>query len=317
VSIEYPKSRRGGYLRYGEQDGFSLVEVIVAIAVLALIVLILNQMFSGSSVAISQSNEGIGALDASQAVFQQIGSDVSRMLLRDDVDYSFVKNAANTPGNLAGNDTFSFYARTTGLASTGSVTTGTPRALSVVQYQIATNANNNQELDYGALQIDWDNSGSTPFVLTSATQLLTPPNTLPTVSSFTTLAPEVIRMEICFQLFNDPNGNATPQLLTITPPVYVAASPAPTGTKIAIPRPIRNVAGILVGIVVIDPKSRLLLPVGTDLKVAQLFPDAAANEDLLSLWTPDNTPAKLEAAGVPVKAVSGVRIYQKYFPLPW
>jgi hypothetical protein len=37
-----------------------------------------------------------------------------------------------------------------------------------------------------------------------------------------------------------------------------------------------------------------------DLKVAQLFPDAAANEDLLSLWTPDNTPAKLEAAGVGV-----------------
>jgi hypothetical protein len=285
----------------------------VAVAVLALIVLIMNQMFSGSSAAISQNNEGMGALDASQAVFQQIGTDVSRMLLRDDVDYSFVKNATGS----AGNDTISFYARTTGLTSTGSTTTGSPRALSVVQYQVGTNANNKQELDYGALQIDWDNSGSNPFVLTSATQLLTAPNTLPTVASFTTLAPEVIRMEVCFQLFNDPNGNSPAQLLSISPPVYVAASPAPASPKIAIPRPIRNVAGILVGIVVIDPKSRLILPAGADLKVAQLFTDAVANEDLLSLWTPNNTPAKLEGAGVPVKAVSGVHIYQKYFPLPW
>jgi len=289
----------------------------VAIAVLALIVLMLNQIFSGSSVAISENNESMGALDASQAVFQQMGTDVSRMLLRDDVDYSFVKNTAGTAGNLAGNDSLSFYARTTGLASTGSPPTGTPRSLSVVEYQVVTNARTSQELDYGALQIDWDNSGTNPFVLTSATQLLTAPNTLPTVTSFTTLAPEIIRMEVCFQLVNDPNGNSPAQLLSATPPVYIASSPAPASPKIAVPRPIRNVAGILVGIVVIDPKSRLILPAGVDLKVAQLFPDAAANEDLLSLWTPFDTPAKLGALGVPAKAVSGVHIYQKYFPLPW
>jgi prepilin-type N-terminal cleavage/methylation domain-containing protein len=308
--------------RTEDRLAFTLVEILVAMAVLALIIVMVSEIFTGSSAAISQNSESMGALDASQAVFQQMGSDISRMLLRDDVDYSFAKTG--TTGS-PGNDTLSFYARTTGLASSGSPPTGTPRPLSVVGYQVATNAStSNQELQYSALQIDWDNvsNPSNPLVFTSATQLLTPPNTLPllstaTPSSFTTLAPEVIRMEICFQLVNDPKGNSPAQLLTPTAPVYVAASPPPTAPAIAIPRPIRNLAGILVGIVVIDPKSRLILPPGTDLKVAQLFADAVANEDLLSLWTPDNTAAKLEGAGVPVKAVAGVHIYQKYFPLPW
>jgi prepilin-type N-terminal cleavage/methylation domain-containing protein len=302
--------------RIQDRRAFTLVEILVGVTVLALIVLMISQIFSGSSLAISQSSGTMGALDASQAVFQQLGSDVSRMFLRDDVDYSFTKIPS---GTSAGNDTLSFYARTTGLTYTGAPpSTASLRALSVVEYQVITNASSKLELDYGALQLDWDNSGSNPLVLTSATQLLAPPNTLPLVTSSTTLAPEVVRMEICFQLVSDPKGNNPAQLLTPTVPVYVAASPVPTSPAIAIPNPIRNVAGILVGIVVIDPKSRLLLPTGADLKVAKLFPDASiANQDLLSLWTPDDTAAKLEGAGVPAKAVSGVHIYQRYFPLPW
>ncbi len=302
-----------------------MVEILVALVVLSLIVLMVSQIFNGSSLAIAQNSESMGALDASQAVFQQINSDVTHMLLRDDVDYGFAK--AGTPGNTTANDFMSFYAQTTGLVS-GAPPTGIPRPLSVVEYQVVTNpTTNRQELDYGALQIDWDNAGSNPLVLTSATQLLAPPNTLPTlpVNSFTTLAPDVIRIEICFQLVNDPNPKDSPaQLLTPNVPVYVAESPPPPATQIPIPRPIRNLAGILVGIVVIDPKSRLILPSGVDLKVAQLFPHAVpsatpsvANQDLLSLWTPFNTVSKLEGVGVPAKAVAGVHIYQKYFPLPW
>jgi len=313
-----PTGVSAGLHRRSSRRGFTLIEILVAISVLALIVLMASQIFSGSSTAISQNYSTMGALDASQAVFQQIGADVSRMLLRDDVDYGFAKIAAGTPGNMAGNDLLSFYARTLGLASTGVPPTGTTRALSVVSYQVITNASSKLELDYGAQQMDWDNSGSNPFVTTSATQLLAPPNTLPTVSSLATLAPEVIRMEICFQLVSDPKGNTNPQLLTPTVPVYVAPNPIPTAPSIAIPRPIRNLAGIIVGIVVIDTKSRLLLPAGTDLKVAKLFPDASvANQDLLSLWTPSNTVAKLEAVGVPARATPGVHIYQKYFPLAW
>jgi len=304
------KNRQKWQKWIGDNQAFTLAEILVAMAVFALIILIIGQIFIGSSTAISQNNKSMSALDASQAVFQQIGLDISKILLRDDVDYSFAKVASGTTGNLAGNDSLSFYARTTGLTSTGSPATGTPRTLSVVKYQVAQNATTSmQELDYGAQQIDWDNSGSNPLVLTSVTQLLTTPNTLPAVTSFATLAPEVVRMEICFQLVNDPIAtDSPPKLLTPTAPVYVSAT--------SIPQPIRNLAGILVGIVVIDSQSRVLLPSGVDLKVAKLFPDAVANEDLLSLWTPDVTVAKLEGAGVPARAVQGIHVYQKYFPLP-
>jgi prepilin-type N-terminal cleavage/methylation domain-containing protein len=324
----------GHRTQLGDRNGFTLVEILVALTVLSLIVLVIAQIFSASSTAISQNSKTINALDASESVLQQIGLDISRMVLRNDVDYGFVKNALGTAGNLPGNDQLSFYARTTGFSSTTQApSTGTLRPLSVVGYQVVQNSTTHLlELDYGALQVGWDDTGnnppgSSPFTLTSATQLLTTPtaplNTLPlipssgTASLFTTLAPEVIRMEICFVLNNDPvTTDASPKLLTPTPPVYVPYTSA-TQNPAAVPYPIQNVAGIIVGIVVIDPKSRLLLPSGVDLKVAQLFPDAVANQDLLSLWTPKNTISQLKANGVPATAAAGVRIYQKYFPLPW
>jgi prepilin-type N-terminal cleavage/methylation domain-containing protein len=302
-------------------NAFTLIEILVSLVVLSLIVLIVAQIFSTSSAAISQTSKNMNALDASEAVLQQIGLDVSRMVIRNDVDYSFVKNDPSSAPPL--NDSLSFYARTTGLNSTGAPSTGIPRSLCVVKYQVVQNATTKLlELDYGAQQIDWDNSGSNPFVVTSATQLLTTPNTLPVVaaSSLTTLAPEVIRMETCFVMANDPAGNTPPKLLTNAAPAYISYNPTGTTTlpspQVAVPYPIQNLAGVLVGIIVIDPKSRQLLPNGVDMKVAQLFPDSVANQDLLSLWTPFNTASKLEALGVPVQAVAGVRIYQKYFPLP-
>ena len=289
------------------KQGFTLVELLVAMAVLSLIILVIAQIFNTSSIAISQNSKNMNALDSSEAMLQQVGLDVSRMLLRDDIDYSFVK-VKNT-GTNPGNDFFSFYARTPGLSATGLPSSNAPRPLSVVQYQVVQNPTSHLlEMQYGALQIDWDNAGTSPFVLTSSTQLLSTPNTLPAVTTFTPLAPEVVRMELCFVLVNDPvQTDNPPKLLSATPPAYISAS--------NVPYPIRNVAGILIGIVVIDPKSRALLPAGVDLKVAQLFPDAVADQDLLSLWAPLNMAAKLQAIGVPTKAVPGVRIYQKYFPL--
>ena len=43
---------------------------------------------------------------------------------------------------------------------------------------------------------------------------------------------------------------------------------------------------------------------------------ARADQDLLALWTPKNSPTLLGPIGVPVSAMAGIRIYQKYFPLP-
>ena len=313
MSGSFSATAASRYQHAARRDAFTLVEILVSLAILSLIVVMVAQILSGSSLAISQNTKLMSAVDAAQGVFQQIDMDVSNMLLRDDVDYSFVKATAGSSGNPAGNDSLAFYSNSSGLSSTGVPATGSPRPLSIVAYQVAQNSTSNLlELDYGAQQIDWASGGSEPFTVTSATQLLTTPNTLPTVANFTLLAPEVIRMEICFQLIADPITTDSPaQLITSVPPVKLS-----TGISA-----IRNLAGIFVGIVVIDPKSRVLLPTGVDLKVAKLFPDSGsgtkgANQDVLSLWTPIvNKTATIEGAGVPAQAVGGIHVYQAYFPL--
>ena len=315
---------------------FTLIEVLVAIAILGLIVVLVAQIFNGSTAAISQNDKSMDALDAAQVVFQQVGLDISRMIQRDDVDYTFVKNAAGAAAHPAGNDVLSFYAQTSGLSSTGAPVNSSPRPLSVVGYKIRTNANGRQEFGYGALQVDWTHpaaAGTVAFVLSafsngSQTQLFTAPNTLPDpeaspdVIPYTTLAPEVIRFEYSFVLKTDPYHTAAPQIFFVPSPVNAPVNPLPSLTNLpttAKPNPLvnlSNVAALVVGIVTIDPKSRLLLPTGTDLKVAKLFPDAIPSQDILSLWTPlvANT-ASLQAQGVPAKALAGIHVYQKYFPL--
>ncbi len=52
----------------GDKQAFTLAEILVAMAVFVLIVLIIGQIFNGSSNAISQNNKSMSALDASQAV---------------------------------------------------------------------------------------------------------------------------------------------------------------------------------------------------------------------------------------------------------
>ncbi len=301
-------------LRKSGPPAFTLIEVLVAVAVLALLILITAQIFNSASAIVAESDKSIGSLDAGQAVLAQMSLDVSRMVLRDDVDFNFTKQP--------GNDSFSFYSRTTGFSVSGSSAATSPRPLSVVSYAVGPDPNNSsatapQQLNYGALQITWTStatSGSSPFTLSqlqtvngtqAQAQNLTG-GTLPLPTTYTTLAPEVIRLEYCFLLKADPNRNSPPKLLTAEVPTSVPGI-----------APIENVAGILVGIVVVDPRSRLLFPAGADAKLAAKFGDAVDNQDLLSIWTSILTPATLTALNIPSQAIQGIHIYQKYLLLPW
>ena len=64
------KNRQKWQARTRDKQAFTLAEILVAMAVFALIILIIGQIFTGSSTAISQNNKSMSALDASQAVFQ-------------------------------------------------------------------------------------------------------------------------------------------------------------------------------------------------------------------------------------------------------
>ncbi len=300
-----------------DSAAFTLVEILVAITILVIITVAMATIFASTQTLVTQSNTSMGSLDAGEAVLSQIGLDISRMALRDDVDFGFTKNG--TDGGTGADDSFSFYARTTGFDNSGNAVTN-PRSLSVVSYRMGTDPVNPSgtalQLNYGALQVDWAAGGSSPFTLSQLvsgvqTQYLVG-GVLPAPGFYTTLAREVIRFEYCFMLKTDPvSSNSPPRLLTPDVPATV------TGTA-----PIENVAGVLVGIVVVDPHVRTLFPAGADAKLGKLFlnppaPSSSQIKDFLALWSPVLTPANLKSAGIPVSAISGIHIYQRYYPLPW
>jgi hypothetical protein len=114
-------------------------------------------------------------------------------------------------------------------------------------------------------------------------------------------------------LKTDPVSSDNPPRL-LTPDVPATAS--------GVTAPIENVAGILVGIVVVDPGSRIHFPAGADAKLGKLFlnPPATSSgqiKDFLGLWSSVLTPANLKSVGIPMPAISGIHIYQRYYPLPW
>ncbi len=322
ISLKRARGLRGS-------AAFTLVEILVAIAILVIITVAMATIFASTQTLVSQSNTSMGSLDAGEAVLSQIGLDISRMVLRDDVDFGFTKAGADAGTGV--NDSFSFYARTTGFDNSGN-SPASPRPLSIVSYQVGTDPVNPTsaalQLNYAALQVDWAAGGSSPFTLSQMvsgvqTQYLYPKNSptntnpatggiLPAPGFYTTLAREVIRFEYCFMLKADPNNNTPPRLLTPDVPATVAGGTAP----------IENVAGILVGVVVVDPSSRTLFPAGADANLGKLFlnpsaPSSSQIKDFLALWSPVLTPANLKLVGIPVKAISGIHIYQRYYALPW
>ena len=122
------------------------------------------------------------------------------------------------------------------------------------------------------------------------------------------------------------------------PPNPTIPTPTPTGTPIPTPTPpsvcchvspqgMQDVAAIVVGIAVIDPKSRVLL---TDAQIATIAgrlidygsssaacsgaPEWQTPGELLRQWSCalDNDPA---ITSLPRQAISGIRLYERYFYL--
>src|ERR1700677_3099202 len=118
-----------------DSAAFTLVEILVAVTILAIITVAMATIFTSTQTLVAQSNTSMGSLDAGEAVLSQIGLDISRMVLRDDVDFGFTKNGSD--GGTGADDSLSFYARTTGFDNSGNAVTN-PRSLSVVSYQMGT-----------------------------------------------------------------------------------------------------------------------------------------------------------------------------------
>ncbi len=121
--------RRG--LAWQERSGFTLLELMVSMAVLALLIAMVAQMFSNATMVTSMSSAHLEADDRARLLFARMAADFARIVKRSDVDY-YVKTPT-VPQN--GNDQLAFYSEVPGY----STVTSSFSSISLVAYRFNSN----------------------------------------------------------------------------------------------------------------------------------------------------------------------------------
>jgi type II secretory pathway pseudopilin PulG len=155
--------------------GFTLIEMLVACAVLMLMVVFIAQIISMSSNSISATSHRMDAMSEGRLVLDRIGTDLASRLRRSDVPVRFEKNS--------GNDRLTFYSE---VPSYDGV-----RRASLVEYRIGTEpASREHILERGVAGTQWSGPTSVAFGQTA----------VPTIemAGFDILSPGVLRLEYCY-----------------------------------------------------------------------------------------------------------------------
>lgn len=277
--------------------GFSLIELLVAIAVLALLILIAAQIVQSGAAVIAGSRKNLGADAQAREVFTRLGLDLAQMPRRADLDAVF--------SDKDGNKKIFFYSEASGVATT----TNNLSTVSLVGYRVGTNAG----LERLGKTLPWSGTGGATFLTYTATNtnaltastlagawsavIGTAPDYEATNSDYHPFAPGVFRFEYCFQKKDG---------------TYTLQRDAKTG--------FRDLAAIVVSLAVLDGDSRKITPDTSKLADALPGPtatDLAANVLPAELWQKavNDSAAFAAAANIPQAAAARVRIYQRAFPL--
>jgi hypothetical protein len=258
------------------------VELLVALAVLILLVTLVSGFANAILSIITLGNKRMEADADARLALDRLSRDWAKIVVRTDVDYRFHKQP--------GNDHIAFFSGTGASLS--------ERTLSSIHYRLAESS----RLERGALPIGWDGMVFSPLTRSQNLDPSTapqPPNVLPLPAddNYDILSDSLVRFEICY-LRRQPGNRSL--VLTVTPPDSIS-----------------DLAGIVVGVVLLDAKSRLLVPDASTL--SQMFPDAMDGRDIASLWSEAlEAPDFATTAGIPAAAASQLRIYQRicYLPRP-
>lgn len=317
-SLAHPKSSVR-YRRLGK--GFTLLELLVSTAVLAVMAVMVAQITNSAAATIGHHGKRLDADTQARLIFNRMAVDFAKMVKRPDVDCSTFKQPGSTlpaeygpvsqPANLqAGNDRFAFYSETDGYFSGNVQPAGTGRAaVSLVTYHVSNDP-------YSGLPVlrrmskglgwepdpanNWESAAYLPVMLTSRW-----PAIFGDDPDYKTVGDQVFRIEYAYLL-----------KATTTRPARLSAIPwdtsaTPAHTWIG---GLDDVAAVVVAVAVLDTKSRVLVRDYDGLVGA--FPDAQEGKEIAAVWNPVVcSPDFATTAHVPKAAASAVRIYQRYFYL--
>ena len=128
-------------IQHKSATGFTLVELLVSIAVLSLIMLCVSQLMNSTVAVTLGSFKHMDADTQARVVLDRIAFDVSRMVERPDVDYYF-NNAATAPHSGYSSDLMAFYSESSGYYPVAAPAAGnidSRSTTSLVGYRIAPN----------------------------------------------------------------------------------------------------------------------------------------------------------------------------------
>lgn len=315
--------------RISVKHGFSLTEMMVAIAVLLIVMAII---FGVMNMAFRLGDTTRRKVDISiegRQVLDRIGQDVAGVVSRPDVDQYY-----EMPDPSGRNDQMFFYSMGAGPSSTNQ-----QGPISLIGYRISSSANSSltPELERVVQGVTWSAATQFPFLIfpvrTSTSVLSASTATIGTIPSvwqsvvadkdtsfspWHTIGKQVFRFEICFQL-RDGTFTLTPPTPSISPALPTAGTQPPA----AVAGSVNDAVAVIVAVALLDSNSRQIVPSASwstlIQKLRYLKPeDLSASPPALmeSVWNNAiNTADFASTVGIPAAAAAQIRVYQRYYPL--
>jgi prepilin-type N-terminal cleavage/methylation domain-containing protein len=270
--------------------GFTLIEIIVSIAVLGLMMVGVAQVLSSTLSTTSYGYKHMDADTQARMVLDRMAFDISRITKRTDVDYYFKKNTTSGGAPNYGNDQMAFYSESGGYYPSGVTSTSGGGDVSLIGYMIAPMQNGAYSatgtpqlvrLDKG---LSWNGfSSSYPAMVFNPSPTSITSNTITSTlwgnSSGTTatanniangqdpdykvIGDQIFRMEFTFLVQTSPTGVQTNGQQNSTYKTYTGGyfydNPWSATSTNNLPNGMKDVTAIVVSIAVLDNKSRATL----------------------------------------------------------
>lgn len=305
--------------------GFSLIEILTALAVLSILGLLIVQITTATSNSIKLSSRAIDASAQARLAFERIGTDLGAAVKRSDTDFQIKNlNSSASDNNLL----FLASVNSPGMAASSS------RGFSVIAYRIASHRDNKNLICLlrGGKPIPWKPVAGIPnagFMGIQANGLpikfsdaLFPTTLRPSYpDDFDVLAAGVIRMVIGYQLYPDNQpvtledntliNNARGQIV-YSPPIRTLPRPG-GGTEKYID--LSHISSLVVGLITIDLNSLKLVDNTQITTLAEAFLLPTNSSTPLRTWTPIANRVDAMPPAIPLAVRQSVRAFECYYPI--
>ena len=260
--------------RTSADGAFTILEVLVAMAVFLMMALMVVSLVDGTMRVTSQSQRRINADDGTRQALDRMTADFSHAIVHSNLPVRIEKNTN------ASNESITFFAKAEGY------TTG--RGISMIGYRVTTNG-----LERGAEATQWTNSAVGFTTVSAASTNLTYLQIAD--ANYETVAPEIFRLEFAFLMGDGATNIAVGNISTYSNNVYLAsmASSPRTSTNNT------TIRGVIVGVATLDAGVR---------KIFMNLPVLTNDVDILTGWNASITNAS-PALKLPVR--ESLRIYKR------